>query len=201
MCLLRFIFENEYALFELMEYCGRQNLQEFLRPLPDYRLHPRHGKKLFMELAKGLKYMHDVVGYCHRDIKMMNVVVHPYIDEEGNQSLQSNWIDFGFCWPIQKKSPYFPGTASYKSPEVVKKEKPYYCAPSDVWSLGVLMFKVIIGEYPFGGKNLNLAPFNWSLGSSDADLKDNIVYNDMMFPEELDGQLDFVFLDLVDKML
>ena len=152
-CQLVEIFENEEILMTLMEYCGPENLQEFLRPLPNFMLNEKYSRQVFWRLANGLKFMHSL-GYCHRDIKMMNVVVNP-IKIPGNQyDMRVKWVDFGFTWPISVMTPYHVGTESYKPPEVITKQHPYYCAPADVWSLAVLMYKTIAGRYPFGRKLL-----------------------------------------------
>lgn len=46
----------------------------------------------------------------------------------------------------------FCGTPHYISPEVIKK-KGYYPKEADVWSLGVLLYKLAIGTFPFKGLN------------------------------------------------
>jgi len=43
------------------------------------------------------------------------------------------------------------GTPSYMAPELVAK-KDYYGQPVDVWALGVLLYKMLTGYYPFNGK-------------------------------------------------
>lgn len=37
------------------------------------------------------------------------------------------------------------------SPEVVERQE-YYGGPNDVWALGVLLFRVCAGRFPFVGK-------------------------------------------------
>lgn len=37
---------------------------------------------------------------------------------------------------------------SYMGPEIVKK-LPYHGKPADVWALGVLIYKLLVGEFPF----------------------------------------------------
>ena len=44
------------------------------------------------------------------------------------------------------------GTPSYMAPELVAK-KDYYGQPVDVWALGVLLYKMLTGYYPFNGED------------------------------------------------
>jgi serine/threonine protein kinase len=73
-CQLRELWESKEYIMVVMDPCGEQNLQEFLRPLPNYMLNEKYSKMIFTRLAHGLKFIHEL-GYCHRDIKMMNVAI------------------------------------------------------------------------------------------------------------------------------
>ena len=51
------------------------------------------------------------------------------------------------------------GTPAYVSPEIIKNER-YEKFASDIWSLGVLLFVMVTGEFPFmalNWKDLKLA--------------------------------------------
>lgn len=60
-------------------------------------------------------------------------------------------IDFGFACPSLDKLRMYCGTPSYMAPEMVLK-KPYYGQPMDIWALAVVLYKLLTGEYAFGGK-------------------------------------------------
>ena len=81
---------------------------------------------------------------CHRDLKLENIL----IDDRNNVKL----IDFGFsvCTPIDSKLKVFCGTPSYMAPEIVVK-KDYNGFASDIWSLGVILYLLLTGVYPFKG--------------------------------------------------
>ena len=63
-------------------------------------------------------------------------------------------IDFGFstCIPHERKVKIFCGTPSYMAPEIVSKIE-YSGPPADIWALGVLLFALLCGKFPFKGQN------------------------------------------------
>ena len=46
----------------------------------------------------------------------------------------------------------FCGTPNYMSPEIILK-KEYFGGPSDVWALGILLYRITAGYFPFVGKS------------------------------------------------
>ncbi len=44
------------------------------------------------------------------------------------------------------------GTPSYMAPEIVNKVE-YYGKPADIWSLGVILYILLHGSFPFRGKD------------------------------------------------
>jgi len=70
------------------------------------------------------------------------------LDQQNNIKI----IDFGFstCIPNDKKIKIFCGTPSYMAPEIVLKTE--YCGPpADIWALGVLLFTILSGQFPYRG--------------------------------------------------
>ena len=96
----------------------------------------------------------NVIDYCHnqnivhRDIKMENILVDP-------NTHQIKIIDFGFSLKLSSLSNVvtnYCGTPAYMSPEIVKKipHQPHY---SDIWALGILLFVMLTGKFPFRGSS------------------------------------------------
>ncbi|XP_046731420.1 serine/threonine-protein kinase pim-2-like isoform X1 [Silurus meridionalis] len=93
----------------------------------------------------------------HRDIKASNLLIN--LD-----TFEVKLIDFG-CGVLLKDIPYkqYSGTHFFWPPELVLFEE-YSGIPATVWSLGILMFNLLCGEYPFNLKEdiddgcLNLCP-------------------------------------------
>ena len=81
----------------------------------------------------------------HRDIKLQNILL--------KDGLEVKLIDFGFAFvETGEKVSNFCGTPSYMAPEIVQR-RDHYGKPTDVWSLGVLLFKMLIGTFPFEGSS------------------------------------------------
>ena len=57
-------------------------------------------------------------------------------------------IDFGFSANSKTTLSNYCGTPAYMSPEIVKKN-PYAGAKADIWALGVMLFHLVTGHYPF----------------------------------------------------
>lgn len=54
--------------------------------------------------------------------------------------------------PRAKKMRIFCGTPSYMAPEIVD-DKEYQGPPVDVWALGVMLYVMLTGRYPFTGRD------------------------------------------------
>jgi len=79
-------------------------------------------------------------------------------EDSGDLShLQVKLIDFGFSHVSvqgEAKLQGYAGTPYYIAPEIIKDEK--YGSKCDIWSLGILTYKLISGEYPFTAPNCNI---------------------------------------------
>ncbi|KAH6633164.1 hypothetical protein C7974DRAFT_392269 [Boeremia exigua] len=98
-------------------------------------------RKIFVQVAEAVHFLHTKAKVVHRDIKDENVV----LDGDGNIKL----IDFGSAAYI-KSGPFdvFVGTIDYAAPEVLAG-RPYRGKEQDVWALGILLYTIIYKENPF----------------------------------------------------
>ena len=113
----------------------------------NYILYPKKGfsesqtRYIFTEILKGVKSIHDN-GIIHLDLKIENIM----IDEFYNVKIS----DFGFSIDNTNKEliNIFQGSEKYKAPEIILK-KPFIGFYADVFSLGVILFLILTGNYPF----------------------------------------------------
>jgi serine/threonine protein phosphatase PrpC len=100
------------------------------------------GRNIAIKLARGAAALHQA-GIIHRDIKPDNVI----LESQGSLKL----IDLGVVRvPGLEDFPPsdIPGTAAYMAPEMFAGE-PGNVA-TDIYALGVTMFRALTGEYPYG---------------------------------------------------
>jgi len=100
-------------------------------------------KIILTQIFSAFDYLHKN-HIAHLDIKMDNILI--------NENLDIKIIDFGFASfdPKNSLNKFFGGTPNYMSPEIILK-RPYISILSDIWSLGILVFKLFCNEYPFKG--------------------------------------------------
>jgi serine/threonine protein phosphatase PrpC len=100
------------------------------------------GRNIAIKLARGIATLHRA-GIIHRDIKPDNVIL------ENNGSLKL--IDLGVVRvPGLEDFPPedIPGTAAYMAPEMFTGEPGNEA--TDMYALGVTMFRAFTGEFPYG---------------------------------------------------
>jgi serine/threonine-protein kinase len=100
-----------------------------------------------IQTAKGLDAAHKKK-VIHRDIKDGNIM----INTEGIVKI----LDFGLSKPLEKEDITKPrailGTVPFMSPEQAAGEPVDY--GTDIWSLGVVMYRMLTGKHPFKGRNV-----------------------------------------------
>lgn len=123
-----------------MELCGGMTLSQYCRTQPNKRLSDDHAFRVFYPILRSVAYLHSK-SISHRDIKLTNLLV----DRDNRIKL----IDFGFADNSGRSLRAYCGTPSYMAPEIVMK-KDYSGMAVDVWALGVVLYKLLTGEYAFG---------------------------------------------------
>jgi len=109
------------------------------------RLHETEAQSMFREIVEILQEVDDA-GVSHRDIKDENILIGTD-PVSGERILKI--IDFGSGALVQD-SPYtdFEGTRQYAPPEWIQHSS-YSSMPATVWSLGVLLYDMVVGDIPF----------------------------------------------------
>ena len=131
----------------VMEYVhGAQTLEQFAKP--ESLLPLREVVGIVYKIAKALDYAHRQ-GVIHRDIKPSNIL----LTEERDVKI----ADFSIAMITRgdhtaTQFTGFLGSPLYMSPEQINEEA--LSGTSDIFALGVVMYKLLTGSYPFHGANL-----------------------------------------------
>uniref|UniRef100_A0A1A8M2G1 Serine/threonine-protein kinase PLK n=2 Tax=Nothobranchius pienaari TaxID=704102 RepID=A0A1A8M2G1_9TELE len=132
-------FEDDDHVFVVLEICRRRSLLE---------LHKRRkavtepeARYYMAQLLKGVQYLHNNK-VIHRDLKLGNVFL--------NDDMDVKIGDFGLATKIEfegERKKTLCGTPNYIAPEVLCKKGHSY--EVDVWSLGCILYTLLVGKPPF----------------------------------------------------
>lgn len=132
----------------LMEFVEGPTLSRLIDEARFRRLGVSDAVRVAIHLAAALQHIHER-GYLHLDVKPANVLV-----TRGGRPIL---FDFGSARPIGGRRPsYVVGTDPYIAPEECRLEA--VTPAADVFSLGVSLYEMLTGEYPFG-KGSRADPF------------------------------------------
>ena len=146
---LAFAFQNENKLYMVMEYCPGGELFYWLKKQSKFSV--KRTKLYAMEILLGLEELHrnDIV---YRDLKPENIL----LDEQGHLRL----TDFGLSKEAvtgagaEGGTATFCGTPEYLAPEILQNKG--HGKAVDWWSLGTLMYEMMVGLPPFYDTNMQV---------------------------------------------
>lgn len=125
----------------IMEYAENGDLVNYIE---QKKRDENEAKKLFRQILNGYEEIINC-GFIHRDLKPENILIM------NDNTLKIT--DFGFCEKIDCISTSkIIGTDGYMPPEVVNKDN-LIPEKIDIFSLGVILFLLVAGEFPFDEPN------------------------------------------------
>lgn len=141
----------EGRLYFAMEYVAGVPINEFC----DRRgLNIAHRLQLFLQICEGVQHAHQK-GIIHRDLKPSNLMVADYQGQ-----LLVKVIDFGIAKSMDRGADHSGstrvgvaiGTPTYMSPEQAAGDLAAIDTRTDVYSLGVVLYRMITHELPISGE-------------------------------------------------
>ena len=139
------ITEKEKIFFEIIEYAQNGELKDYILGTST-RLPEKISSKIFSKIVKALQYIHEN-NIAHCDIKPENILL--------DKNFSPKLSDFGFSQTFKgNEGDYmlhqFNGTDIYCAPETRKAYiTGFNGVKHDIFSLGVLLFVITIGSFPF----------------------------------------------------
>jgi serine/threonine protein kinase len=152
------VLEDNKAVFLVQERCGDRSLSEYVKRSKGRRLEELEARVIFKQFIGALRYLHQK-NICHRDLKLTNILIEKSTSkciDDMSLVYKVKLIDFGFAIVSTRKYRTYCGTPSYMAPELVNRVS-YDGIKVDIWAVGVILYKLVTGEYPFGSeKDKNL---------------------------------------------
>ena len=125
----------------VMEYAEKGDLVNYIE---QQKNNEDEAKKIIKQILNGYEEIYNC-GFIHRDLKPENILIM------NDNTLKIT--DFGFCEKMNCVSSKIVGTDGYMPPEVLKNDKNLIPQEIDVFSLGVILFLLVAGQFPFGEPN------------------------------------------------
>jgi serine/threonine protein kinase/tetratricopeptide (TPR) repeat protein len=180
----------------------------------------RERVELFLQVCDGVQHAHQKA-IMHRDLKPSNVLV-----VERNDKAVPKIIDFGLAKAMGQRLTdktmftemgVLVGTPEYMSPEQADLVEQNVDTRTDVYSLGVILYELLVGALPFDAKTLRAAGLEGILrvireqeppkpstkvrlmGESSAASAEKRKEELRSFARHLQGELDWITLKALDK--
>ncbi|PKK84705.1 MAG: hypothetical protein CVT49_02455 [candidate division Zixibacteria bacterium HGW-Zixibacteria-1] len=161
-----------------MEFLEGQTLEDMIRRKAKFNY--RIIAQIITQICSALDYAHNQ-GIVHRDIKPANIMVL--------SDYRVKVMDFGIARvdsSSMTRTGIAMGTPNYISPEQLQgKMVDRRC---DIFSLGVMLYEMLLHRRPFRGENLTSLIYN-------------IVNGEVELPSSVDKSIPYIFDRIIDKAL
>ncbi len=161
-----------------MEYLEGRTLEDMIKKKTKFNY--RIIAEIIMQICSALEYAHQQ-GIVHRDIKPANIMIL--------KDYRAKVMDYGIARvesSSMTKTGIAMGTPNYMSPEQLKGQTPDQRA--DLFSLGVVMYELLLGRRPFKGENITSLIYS-------------ILHQEPQKPSNINPQVPLLFDRIIDRCL
>ena len=139
-------FAHDNKFYTVMDYAEGGELSFLLKDKGI--LSEEEAKKIFKQIYDAVCYIHGQ-NIIHRDLKPNNIL---FLDKEKTHIVI---IDFGISGMANgnQREKIKAGTTSFLPPEIASGEEYSSNRKIDIWALGIILYLMVQGCYPFEGKN------------------------------------------------
>jgi len=154
--------QDDKYIYNITPYCRDGDLGGVVMGdiMSNLRMSEKNAKHWFRQILLGLHHLQQK-GVCHRDLSLENIVVH---------GKTCKIIDFGMALRVPYAHPSNAGSSTdvsdgttrlpmvsqgqggdftYMSPEVLNRDSKFDGFAIDLWSVGVILYIMLIGTKPF----------------------------------------------------
>ncbi|XP_072162806.1 serine/threonine-protein kinase PLK1-like [Diadema setosum] len=137
-------FEDKDNVYVLLELCRRRSLMELHKRR--HAITEPETRYFMRQCILGVQYLNKTK-VIHRDLKLGNLFI--------NDNMEIKIGDFGLATKVDyigERKKTLCGTPNYIAPEVLSKKGHSY--EVDIWSLGCIMYTMLVGKPPFETQSL-----------------------------------------------
>ncbi|XP_060555823.1 uncharacterized protein LOC132716543 isoform X3 [Ruditapes philippinarum] len=127
----------------VLEYASGGDLLAFIKNQKEGRLLENKARPFFRQLVSAIHFLHER-GVAHRDLKMENILL-----DGKHKNLKV--IDFGLSNTFSRNElmKTHCGSLEYAAPELIANNDNKYGPEVDIWSLGLILYGMVLGKLPF----------------------------------------------------
>ncbi|CAI2386109.1 unnamed protein product [Moneuplotes crassus] len=162
----------------IMEYCEGGELFEYISKAGVFT--EDMASHIMKQILSAIAYLHSQ-NILHSDLKAENIM----LVEKNDDDFFIKLIDFGMATKYEQKKSHIQGTPYYIAPEVLKN---CYDSKADIWSLGVLIYILLLGAPPFKASSLK-------------EIFKKILVGKIDFSKEICGSLSEDSLEFIKELL
>ncbi|KAG7401325.1 hypothetical protein PHYBOEH_001741 [Phytophthora boehmeriae] len=140
--------------------------------------------EIITQLLDVLAYLH-LNGITHRDVKVENILCKTRNLRDGILLIDFGLAHMGTVGGMEMSG--MNGTPHYMAPEMFHKHNHYGCA-IDLWSLGVVTYVLLFGQFPFDAKFMS-------------QVEDKILKGEFQYPKELESQVSSQAKKFIEYLL
>jgi len=136
---------NQDMFCIVLEWAEKGDLKDYLRQKGQPGLAEPEVSRLVTQIVDGVQFFQKN-NLVHRDIKLQNIL----LDKDNNVK----FTDFGLATKLSSRNDKmntFCGTPNYLPPEMIARNG--YSNQVDIWSLGILIYQLLVGRPPVEGDN------------------------------------------------
>ncbi|GMH42822.1 hypothetical protein BSKO_10741 [Bryopsis sp. KO-2023] len=174
------ILKEDGRIYLVLEYCAGGDLSGYIRR--SGRVPEAFARHCLKQLAAGMQELRRN-NLVHRDLKPQNLLL---VDNSSSAVLKI--ADFGFARSLQPQglAETLCGSPLYMAPEILKFHR--YDAKADLWSVGTILYELVVGRPPFDGSN-------------HLHLLQNIERKEVRMPEAIRQELSMECRSLIHRLL
>ena len=131
---------QDNLVYIMLEYIDGGLLFDLCQTVGDKGFTEDNARFIFTQIVELVSYLH-AKGVAHRDLKLESILV--------DKNLRVKVIGFGSAtFKHVRNLESYRGTFGYMAPEILSSKK-YNGFKTDIFSLGVILFILLKGHYPF----------------------------------------------------